>query len=154
MRGHELDAFGPEDNLRLGARFSCARLKFQCGTQLARCVFGAERNEPGAMAARLFGGQGNVRTGSERDHFEMARERVDYAETLAADGACRAQDSDAFHAVSILTTDRGFNQKSRRFTTDKRGWRRIGEASGLPRPWFLLLGWQRGKLSVRRGVKF
>ena len=84
MRGDELDTFGAEDNLRLGARFAGAVLKIQCRTQVACSVFGADRNKPGAMAGRLFGGQGNVRASSERDHFEVARERVDYAETLAA----------------------------------------------------------------------
>src|SRR5580658_2684285 len=129
MCGHELDAFGTKDDLRLSARFPSSRLKSQCGTQLARSVFGADRNESRAMARRLFGCQGNVRASSERDHLEVAWERVNYAETLAADGACRAQDGDTLHAVSILTTDRGFNHMSRSFGTDKHRWRRIGEAN-------------------------
>src|SRR5208282_577112 len=105
MRGDEFNALGTKDNLRLVTGLASAALKIQCGTQLACSVFGADRNEPGSMARCLFGGQGNIRPSGERDYLEVAWEGVNYAETLAPDGACRAQDGDALHAASILTGD-------------------------------------------------
>ena len=60
------------------------------------------------MFCGLGGGEFDVRARGHRDDFKIPRERFDYAESLAANGACRAEDGNFSSHFSIADAASAF----------------------------------------------